>query len=262
MSLIAPADQATLAAAVADTLVVACDPEARKASISFWERGRPYREAVLDAAEQVEDPAIREAAAALMAVPADPVAYRTLRAHLEAISGPDKTKAIEALFDQAWRVECNSRIGYQLGPDYAESGEVVGVRDLWTLPPRGENNGLSNSEVLIVVPFRDRGSETRRLRNLLACLLALRDQSVSRDSYQVVTVETDDEPRWQEAIEPYADHYLFARKPGAFNKSWAVNVGVVNTPGRPEVICILDADVLPDRDFVARNAADDVAPGA
>jgi hypothetical protein len=57
-----------------------------------------------------------------------------------------------------------------------------------------------------VVPFRDRGPGLR-LRNLLACLLALRDQSVPRSSYQVVVVETDDEPRLRDSIEPRTDHY-------------------------------------------------------
>jgi glycosyltransferase involved in cell wall biosynthesis len=262
MSLTAPADQATLAAAVADSLVVASDPEAREASIFYWMRGRPYVTAVADAVERVEDPIIRELAAALMAVPSEPVTYRRLRAHLEVITSPEKATAMEVLFDLAWRAECNSRIGYHLGPHYGESGMAVGVKDLRALPPRPENSNVSNSEVLVVVPFRERASEPWRLRNLLACLLALRDQSAPRDSYQVLVVETDDEPRWQQIIRRYADHYLFARKRGAFNKSWAVNLGVVNAPGRPEVICILDADVLPDRDFIARNAARFQRPGS
>jgi hypothetical protein len=67
-------------------------------------------------------------------------------------------------------------------------------------------------------------------------------------------VETDDRPRWREVITPFADHYLFAPKPDSFNRSWAVNTGVVNTPGPTEIICIQDADVLADREFVARNA--------
>jgi glycosyltransferase involved in cell wall biosynthesis len=74
-------------------------------------------------------------------------------------------------------------------------------------------------------------------------------------------VESDDSPRFRSVIEPRADHYLFARKAGAFNKSWAVNVGVMNTPGAAEAICILDADVLSDRDFIARNARRFERPG-
>ncbi|MGH9112673.1 MAG: galactosyltransferase-related protein [Acidimicrobiales bacterium] len=57
------------------------------------------------------------------------------------------------------------------------------------------------------------------------------------------------------------DHCVFAAKPGAFNKSWAVNVGVVQSPGEPELVCVLDADVLPDRDFPGRNVGRFLAPG-
>src|SRR5690606_9056344 len=98
-------------------------------------------------------------------------------------------------------------------------------------------------------------------RNLLACLQALRDQSFPRSGYLVTVVESDDRPRWREVITAYADHYLFAPKPGAFNKSWAVNAGVVHSPGKPQVICILDADVLSDREFIARNVARFQRPG-
>jgi glycosyltransferase involved in cell wall biosynthesis len=261
MPLTMPVDQATLAAAVVDSLVVVSDPEARVASIFFWERDQPHLQPVVDAVGQVEDPAVRDLAAALMAAPSDPAPYRALRARLAAVSVSGRTTAVTALFGQAWRAECNSRIGYHLGAGYGGPGAAVRAQDLLALPSRAGYGGAGNPEVLVVVPFRERSLESWRLRNLLACLLALRDQSAPRDSYQVVVVETDDEPRWREVIQPFADYYLFAAKAGAFNKSWAVNVGVVNAPGQAEVICILDADVLPDRDFIARNAARFRRPG-
>jgi GT2 family glycosyltransferase len=113
----------------------------------------------------------------------------------------------------------------------------------------------------VVIPFRDRDTGGQRVRNLLACLLALRDQSVPRDAYRVVVVESDDTPRWRDRIARYTDHYLFAANPGSFNKSWTVNAGVVNAPGPVELICILDADVLADRDFIARNVERFRRPG-
>ena len=70
-----------------------------------------------------------------------------------------------------------------------------------------------------------------------------------------MVVESDDVPRYRELIEPLVDDYLFAPKAELFNKSWAVNVGVVNAAGSAEVVCILDGDVLADREFIARNAA-------
>jgi N-terminal domain of galactosyltransferase len=121
--------------------------------------------------------------------------------------------------------------------------------------------GTAGADILIVIPFQDRGAQRFRLRNLLACLLALRDQSTPRERYQITVVEADDEPRWGDVIRPLADHYIFAPKPGAFNKSWAVNVGVRHTPGQPAAICILDADVLVDRQFVERNAGRFRRPG-
>src|SRR5207253_431332 len=113
----------------------------------------------------------------------------------------------------------------------------------------------------VVVPFRDRTGHRARLRNLLACLLALRDQSAPRESYRVLVVEADTEPRCQQVIEPYVDHYLWVQKDGLFNKSWAINVGVVNAPIEAEVLCILDADVLVDGDFITRNARRFNRPG-
>jgi hypothetical protein len=74
-------------------------------------------------------------------------------------------------------------------------------------------------------------------------------------------VEADEEPRWREIITPLADHYLFAPSAGGFNKSWVSNTGLVNTPGPTDVVCITDADVLADRDFVARNAERFTHPG-
>jgi hypothetical protein len=62
-------------------------------------------------------------------------------------------------------------------------------------------------------------------------------------------------------ISRYADHYVFAPKTGDFNRSWTVNAGVINSPGDAEVVCVIDADVLADRDFVARNVARFQHPG-
>jgi len=262
VSLVEPLDPAILASAVVDTLAVAADPRAREASIFYWERGRPYTQAVVEAVGKVEDPAVRELAAALMADPGDAAVYHRLRAHLMTMRDQEGTEATDALFEHAWRAECNSRLGYHLGPDYGGSGAAVRAEALRAVPSGERTGDPGEASVLVVVPFRDLSPDAWRLRNLLACLLSLRDQSAPRESYQVVVVETDDTPRWQRAVTPYADQYLFAPKSGAFNKSWAVNAGIVNAPGHAEVICVLDADVLADRDFIARNAVRFRKPGA
>ncbi|GAA2405468.1 galactosyltransferase-related protein [Streptomyces glaucosporus] len=260
MPALTPDDPQVLAQAVVTALTVDVDPQAREASIAFWERGVAYRRAVLEAAEKVADDTICRLLAALRADPTDTHPQRELTNHLRDLAAL-RDLSTEELFALAWQAESNSRLGYHLGQRYggppatkAEVGELRALQAGASLP------AAADPPVLIVVPFRDRGPGLR-LRNLLACLLSLRDQSAPRSSYRVVVVESDDTPRWRDVILPYTDHYLFAPKSGTFNKSWAVNAGAVNTPGRPEIICVLDADVLTDRDFVSRNAARFRRPG-
>ncbi len=262
-----PADRHVLATAVVDSLVVAADPDARRASIVYWEQGRRWTGAVVEAVTTSQDPAIRSLGWSLLDEPADRARYADLRSAL--LDRDDEQPSIAAIFDLAWQAECNSRVGYHLGPLHDPDALPVSAEELLEFSadaPRGfapgsPSGGCPDADVLVVVPFRD-NMGGMRLRNLLACLLGLRDQSLPRERYHVTVVESDEAARWEHTVTPVADHYLFAAKPGDFNKSWAVNVGVVNTPGEAELICILDADVLVDRDFLARNAARFGSPGA
>ncbi len=251
-------DRAGLARAVADNLVIAADPAARGASVVFWKDGRPWTQAVAHAVRTTGDQQIRSLGERLLDDPADSRRHAAL-VSLLLERDPDEPPAA-AIFELAWAAECNSRLGYHLGPRYAADVADVSLDDLRSLPPGIPLAAEQDAEVLVIVPFRDRAGGNR-LRNLLACLLALRDQSYPRDGYRVTVVETDGVARWRDVIAPYADHYLFAANSGDFNKSWAVNVGAVHSPGHAEVICILDADVLADRDFVARNAGRFRSPG-
>ncbi|MFJ4623888.1 glycosyltransferase [Streptomyces sp. NPDC088812] len=263
MASLTPTDPDILAAAVVTTLAVHFDPQAREASIFYWERALSYREAVAEGAEQLGDETVTRLVGDLRARPADPSVHLALRTRLLQLAGDGGgSAALDTLFERAWEAESNSRLGYHLGRHFSGTGQpTVGVERLGTLPAGDGLRPGDSPRVLVVVPFRDRGPGLR-LRNLLACLTALRDQSVPRAFYQVTVVETDDAPRWRDTVAPRTDHYLFAHKPDDFNKSWAVNVGVVNTPGQAEIICILDADALVDRDFVARNVARFHSPGA
>ncbi|OLB79865.1 MAG: hypothetical protein AUI14_09030 [Actinobacteria bacterium 13_2_20CM_2_71_6] len=249
-----------LATAVADNLVIASDPDAPASGIYYWEISKPWREAVVAAIRTGTDATVRTLGEALLEAPADPRRYAALHAALLARYGKDP--AVNEILNLAWRAECNSRLGHHLGDRYLDAGEPVTVAELAAYNPGPGLPAGAKPEAVIVIPFRDRtpgGGD--RLRNLLACLLALRDQSFPRGSYQVTVVETDDRPRWRELISRFADTYLFAPKPDTFNRSWGVNTGVVNTSGPTEIICIQDADVLADRDFVARNAARFTGPG-
>lgn len=257
MSILKPAGRDVLATAVVDSIVVASDPRARSSSAYFWDRGRPWTGAVVQAVMNSEDPLIRSLGQELMADPTDPGHYFDLRSALMTTDANSAAK----IYDLAWRAECNSRLGYQLGRHYDRTEPTVRPAELLALPPGTPLASPAQAEVLIVIPFQDRSADRSRLRNLLACLLALRDQSCPRERYQVTVVEADEAERWSEVIRPRADHYMFGAKPGPFNKSWTVNVGVTHTPGQPDVICILDADVLVDREFVERNAARFRRPG-
>ena len=261
-SLLEPREPTVLASAVVDTLAVAADPRSREASIFYWERGRELALAVVEATGRLEDEFARELAVALSADPDDPATYHALHTRLvELQAAPVRTQALDELLRLAWLSESNSRLGYHLGSRYVPGGTSLGAAELAERPPGELNQKPDEAEVLVVIPFRDRGAHAHRLRNLLACVHALHDQSAPRGSYQVVVVESDDVPRHRATIEPLVDRYLFAEKPGSFNKSWAVNVGVVNAAGAAQVVCVLDADVLADHEFIARNAARFRRPG-
>lgn len=253
-----PTDPEVLATAVVDSIVVARDPEARRSSLLYWEWACPWTQAVVTAVENAENPEIRALGGRLVHEPTVPDHYHRLRA---ALIDQAALPSTAPLFDAAWEAECNSRIAFHLGGQPIGDAEPVSAEDLRALPPGPALPRGAEPDVLVVVPFRDRDTGGARLRNLLACLLALRDQSFPRDRYHVTVVESDDHPRHRDAIVPFADHYVFAPKTGLFNKSWTVNAGVTHTSGRNELLCILDADVLADRDFIARNAERFRSPG-
>ncbi|MEU1762968.1 glycosyltransferase family 2 protein [Micromonospora sp. NPDC005652] len=254
-----PTEPDARARTVTDGLVVAMDEGARRSGLSYWYRSRPWVGAVVDAARSITDAQVRDAVERLLAAPADPAPYWQLRALL---ADRAEDPVLADLFAVAWTAECNSRIGYHLGAAYRPDEPEITATDLQTtvpgeqLPERG-----SAPPVLIVVPFRDRTTGGRRARNLLACLRALRDQDYPRERYQVTVVETDVEPTWREVILPYCDRYVFAPRKGSFNKSWTVNVGVVQTGDGAELVSVLDADVLCDRQFLSRNVARFQEPG-
>lgn len=261
MSHLKPSDHRLLAAAAADSLVVSADPYSRHASIFYWERSRPYVTAVVDAVAEAGEP-VASLGERLLADPVAPEPYFAFRQALVEHAG--LRPAVDKVLDLAWRAECNSRLGFLVGQKYVPDTSPVTVDELLARVPSQQRTAPPDppaAEVLVVIPFRDRDTGGQRLRNLLACVQALRDQTFPSDAYQVLVVETDDQPRWREPLSRFADHYLFAPNPGVFNKSWAVNVGVVNAPGQAEVIGILDADVLADREFVDRNVARFRRPG-
>lgn len=224
---------------------LANDPSVPAVAADWWEISGPHYKEVAGA---VADLVAGGPAAALVSRFADAPDDRPLESALaDALTDllrefPDERARFEKLVAAA---DEQVLVDYHNGERAGRSAAGASLDEVavWARP---------RLPVTIVIPFRDRVGGARA-RNLLACLAALRDQHHHGAQVRVTVVESDSEPRWRDTVEPLADHYLFARHDGHFNKSWAVNAGVRNTPGEPELICVLDTDILADRRFLARN---------
>ncbi|MET7294977.1 galactosyltransferase-related protein [Streptomyces griseoloalbus] len=235
--------------------VLAHDPAVPDIAADYWSKSEDHYRAVDAAlAELVADAPTAVTYAAVLRHPTRVAAQRELRASLTTLLGqrPDRvpglTRTVGDADERIW-------IDYHLGTDYiTEPAEPIEPAELVVGPaPRRVRPRADDALVHIVIPFRDRESGLRT-RNLLACLRALADQS-GGPAHRVTVVETDAEPRTREAVAGLVDDYVFARKDGLFNKAWAVNVGMVSAPRDIRYACVLDADILVDRHFVARNTA-------
>jgi hypothetical protein len=253
MAQILPAEDRVLIRAVADSLVVAADPDAASAAKAYWRRSRPWLASVVNALGGLSDTEVSVAGKHLMANPRSLGAYQEFCLTLDDAVTRNPS-GIAELLQISWAAECNSRIGYHIGRCYGSQLRVkVDVDALIAARGRAVKKPVHEAAALIVIPFRASAEAPLRLRNAVACLCALADQSAERVEYQVVVVESDEKPRWRHVLAPLCDQYIFAAKSGSFNKSWTVNVGARQAAGLYDVICILDADSLPDRDFVKRN---------
>jgi hypothetical protein len=255
-----PTDRGMLASAVADSLVVSADQGAPDACLVYYFHARSSLDALAGAVRASPDAEIRALGTSLLRTPDDPESYHGFRQALLTREAHDP--AVSELIDTAWRAEHLNRLGYFLGSRYTnQPRERITADHVSDMKPVQAPSAADDAEILVTIPFQDRNPEKRRLRNLLACLLTLNDQSYPRDRYRVVVVESDDESRHRDVIEPLVDRYYFANRPGILNKAWTINVGVVEGKGKAEAVCILDADVLADREFIERNAERFRRPG-
>lgn len=106
-------------------------------------------------------------------------------------------------------------------------------------------------DITVIMGVRAHQDEPLRLRNAVACLQALNHQSLERWRYRIVAVEQDEQPRVKEHILPYVDQYIFAYNPGAYNRSWGFNIGVVKVADADTILCLIDADLLVQSDFLS-----------
>ncbi|WP_282206084.1 glycosyltransferase family 2 protein [Kitasatospora fiedleri] len=258
MSWLRATDPPVAARLVADALVIHADPHARAANPYHWYRTQPLTEELARLAGDEDAAPFAPAARRLLAEPERPEHHRALVAALVPMIEKFPERMLP-LTELAWRTAQRGRIGHHLGaavePDLRPAPADrpgTGAAARTTAPGRAAQ---------VVVPFRDRGADGHRLRNLLACLAALRDQEPVPGGYTVTVVEADEVPRRRAEIAGAADEYLFAPHPGAFNKAWVVNAGVANSAVEAETVCVFDADLLPDRGFVARSLERFRAPG-
>ncbi|MEV6120131.1 galactosyltransferase-related protein [Streptomyces sp. NPDC052077] len=256
MSAARPSDPAVLATALTGSLVLVHDPVSRAVAPDYWDWSADAHHAAARALGGVDDALVRAAADRLAKEPADDAAAAALTGRLtELLGGPGGGgPAVDGLRAAAARTESLSRLIVQPGdPALAEpAGEAPGPAALLGSLASAPHRDTHPVDAAVVIPFRAPDGATGRLRNLAAVLNALADQSHPRERYRVVVVESDSVPRHRDLFAPACDSHVFAPDPGRFNKSWTVNVGVVHGARPAELVCVLDGDILVDRDFVAR----------
>lgn len=249
------AEPVVAAQSTVDSLVLAHDRFAQTAADVFWEFSRTDHNRVVELLRATAD-------ADILAAVDDVATGTASRIELEMLT--DALARRFATGAEPWRgvaaaalaADASSRLSMHLGgpgPIADRCAEAVTADDLCRAGIAGDGAD-DDARILVVIPFRDADPAGSRLRNLLACLASLADQSVPRSTYRCVVVETDSEPRHEQAVTPLVDRYLYARSDRRFNKSWAVNIGATVEAGAAEILCILDGDILVDRDFVRRNA--------
>ncbi|MEJ3744408.1 galactosyltransferase-related protein [Actinomycetes bacterium KLBMP 9797] len=257
-----------VAGRLADYAVLLNDPAAPAASATFWEDGAAAYGSIRAEWERLasRDGPVADCYRRIARDARNVRRYRELQARLTTLFDREPAMAYRAgrairAADQAIYID------HFLGAEVAASSHATPVTaaaltdHLSMSAAGGTRTHHPNARVQVVIPFRDRTGDSR-LRNLLACVAALRDQAPGAGQFFVTVVEADDRPRWRDVIEPFVQQYLFLRQPNMFNKSRTVNTGVLNSPVPTELLCVLDADVLVDRHFVARNAARFSEPGA
>lgn len=252
----------TLARRLADYAVLAHDPAVPAATVGYWEMSRDDYVAIDDEVRGLlaGDPTGARAHRALIADPRDPDLHRELAGRLTETlyRRPTEQRRLSSSVGAADR---RIWLDHHLGDRHSAGTRSLGLNEVRALTrPRATLPAAGHPQVQVVVPFRDR-TGGGRTRNLLACLIALRDQDYHDGPIRVTVVETDDRPRWREMVEPLVDRYVFAPHDGRFNKSWTVNVGVASEDTRSPYICVLDADILVDRAFVRRNLRRFLADG-
>ncbi|MDT7786090.1 MAG: hypothetical protein QOF58_4509 [Pseudonocardiales bacterium] len=225
---------------VIDALTVLWEDDA-KVSLPLWNHTEPMARAVLAAVESL--PGLDPHLQVFRRAPLHPLARRALEAALDATELHPAENAVKAFL-------ANGAVFPRLGARYHEPHEPVALPEPAPRVPLDVDSGTW--DITVVVDFRALPGHYGRLRNALASLRALADQTLDRERYRVVVVEQDSSPRHQNAVAGLADAYVHVRHDGPYNRSWAHNAGAARVRGRGRHLAFLDADMLLEKGFLDR----------
>ncbi len=111
-------------------------------------------------------------------------------------------------------------------------------------------------KLAIVVGIRVRGDQPERLENAMHCLRALNDQTAPRQRYQIYLVEEDTKRQTPKKLRDLADVNIFIESDTSYSRGRVFNQGAAKAKLREDdILCLLDADMLVDRNFVRRCIA-------
>ncbi|WP_239074967.1 galactosyltransferase-related protein [Streptomyces sp. SID10853] len=235
---------------LAGAVVAGLDPSARMHSAPRWKLGLPHCRAALRGLE-----AIGARHHPLLSVLRDmtdgadaPSYYDKLLSALSACEGDDESSRHIDRLSRA--VTENVRLLY-FSADAHEFAFAGGAEAPLNAPGPGLVPPGDTGRISIIIPFRSRENTGLRVRNLRACLAALRRQSLDRAQYSVTLVESDYGSHHSQHFASEVDNYLHHRDSGPFNKSAAVNHGVAEAAG-DAILCLLDADMILPPTFLER----------
>jgi hypothetical protein len=250
-------DLSGLATQAAAAVLIVADEAAQHNAWGMWQWCQETYMDLVHVLAKSGNPRIRELIIALRRDPANLSAYREIVRSIAAELSRDPA-FLDAVEHRARAIRTTARMALQVGeefPDEPVPREFTVAQILAAADRARPGPGTGGTEATVVIPFRAEDDSCGRARNLAACLAALSDQAYLRSRYRIVVAESDDQPRWRDSFVGFVDGYVFARNSGPFNKSWTVNCGVAHGGGPDSLVCILDADILVDSDFISRNVS-------
>lgn len=116
------------------------------------------------------------------------------------------------------------------------------------------DSAITRPMLHIIIGIRIHRDDTVRMVNLEACLNAFNDQTADRSSFAITLIEESPSPMIPWSMKSLTDFYSHIGSSSPFNRSRAFNSGVrFLRPAKSSILCLADADLLPDRDFVKRS---------